>query len=228
MLIPLFFTSLYSSALERAMSACTTEASNSARLICYDNIAQKHGLMKITTTSDIKGKGKWQIRTSTDPMTDNKIIELFLESEGMTFGDKPYIALVCKDKKTLMYINWHDYLGSEAYVTSRIGSYKAQRAQWLLSNDKKASFYNGSPIIFIKTMMEQDSAIFQITPYNSNTTTVKFDTRGLKNAIKPLAQTCNWTLLDNTTSKSINNGEECRAKGGTPGWDFKADKFICK
>ncbi|WP_257025488.1 type VI secretion protein [Pseudoalteromonas sp. MIP2626] len=41
-------------------------------------------------------------------------------------------------------------------------------------------------------MLTSDKLVAQVTPYNESPATAIFNTTGLKNAIKPLRETCNW------------------------------------
>jgi type VI secretion system protein VasI len=43
-------------------------------------------------------------------------------------------------------------------------------------------------------MLGADKFIAQTTPYNENPVTAIFETRGLRNALVPLADTCDWDL----------------------------------
>jgi type VI secretion system protein VasI len=60
-----------------------------------------------------------------------------------------------------------------------------------MSTDSKATFHP-QPIAFLKSMMEANTLVAQVTPYNESPVTAIFDTTGLADAIKPLRETCNW------------------------------------
>ncbi|HCE2406273.1 type VI secretion system-associated protein TagO [Vibrio parahaemolyticus] len=178
----------------REIAKCATIKGDLQRLECYDGIARKNGLMReqeqpLSTT----GNGKWNVRSTINPVDDSKTVtlSLFSDSGQGKWGDRVYLIIRCKSDTTDLYINWNDYLGSEAHVLTRIGSAKASTAYWLLSTDKKATFKN-KPISFIKKMMESNKMVAQVTPYNENPVTAVFDTTGLKSAIAPLRATCHW------------------------------------
>jgi len=140
---------------------------------------------------------KWTVSKTKDSLTDNPTVILSLDAEDGYFGQyrkKPSMLLRCKDNKTELYISWDNYLGRKALVTSRIGTEKAQRKEWLLSTDSKATFYPSTPILFIRKMTKTEKIIFEITPYNEAPVRAIFDVRGLEEKIKPLTEACNWEL----------------------------------
>ncbi|MGU3237515.1 hypothetical protein FA893_07430 [Photobacterium damselae subsp. piscicida] len=141
-------------------------------------------------TSD---NGKWDVRSTLNPIDDSKTVTLSLSADSGKgrWGDRISLIIRCKSNKTDLYINWNDFLGSEASVLTRIGNAKASTAYWPLSTDKKATFKN-QPIPFIKKMMKSNKMVAQVTPYNENPVTAVFDTKGLNAAIFSLRETCHW------------------------------------
>jgi type VI secretion system protein VasI len=174
---------------------CTTIEGDLARLNCFDNLAKEkklNGPQAQATT--VKGKGMWSVRVDKNPVDDSKKVTLVLDAKSgkSNWGKSVFLVIRCKSNKTEMYINWQDYLGSEAHVLTRIGSKKAKTKEWGLSTDSKATFHPRGTIGFIKEMMTANKLLAQVTPYNDNPITAIFDTKGLINAIKPLRETCHW------------------------------------
>lgn len=143
-------------------------------------------------------KNKWAIDSEINPVDDSKTITAILvadEGENSK-GQKPVLLIRCKSNQTDLFINWNDYLGLDSTnVLTRIGKQEAVTKSWSISTNNKASFYPTSPISFIKDMMEAERLVVQIIPYAQNPITTIFNTRGLNEIIKPIANTCNWPSL---------------------------------
>jgi type VI secretion system protein VasI len=64
------------------------------------------------------------------------------------------------------FITWHDYLGSEAVVQTRVGTERANSKAWDLSTDGVATFYpRDDDIWFIHKLMDSGRLVAQVTPY---------------------------------------------------------------
>ena len=60
-----------------------------------------------------------------------------------------------------------------------------------MSTDSQATFHPKA-ISFLKSLLQSNKLVAQITPYNESPVTAIFNTAGLENAIKPLRETCHW------------------------------------
>lgn len=187
--------SLPASALtDKEVAGCAAIDGDLSRLQCYDNLAKKHKLAGPQPSEDTpKGKGGWYVHSTTNPLDDSKTVVLRIASTSGSnqYGRPVTLLLRCHSNQTDAFLNWDSYLGSDADVTTRIGSSTAKTAAWDISTDKKASFHP-QPIPFIKEMMKADKVAFQVTPYSSSPITAIFDTTGLEESIKPLRETCGW------------------------------------
>ena len=180
---------------DQEIAKCSVIEGDLARLECFDGLSNSLGLNKPKIiTPSIEGNGDWDISIKNNPVDDTKTVFLFLKSESGTskWGKEPSLMIRCASNTTDLYINWHDYLGSDVYVLTRIGSEKAETKEWTLSTDKKSSFYPESPIRFIKKMINHNKLLAEVTPYNESPMTTIFKITGLVNAIKPIQETCNW------------------------------------
>jgi type VI secretion system protein VasI len=179
---------------DKEYAKCAVIDGDLARLECFDNLAKKKNLdgRQVQPTT-IAGKGKWKVSVDVNPIDDSKTVTLVLDADSgkNRWGTPVFLVARCKSNTTDLYIGWNDYLGSEADVLTRVGDNKAVTQRWSMSTDKKASFHR-KPIPFIKEMLTSPKLVAQVTPYNESPVTAIFNTTGLKNAIKPLRETCRW------------------------------------
>lgn len=190
----LMTTVLASTPTDREIATCAVVEGDLSRLECYDTLAQKYGLEGPQSQPvDISGNGKWSVEIKVNPIDDSKTVTLILVADdGKSRWNRPVVLLArCLSNETDLLIGWNDYLGREASVLTRVGSEEAVTRRWTMSTDSKATFHP-QPIAFIKSMMEADSLVAQVTPYNDSPVTAVFDIKGLSEAIKPLRETCNW------------------------------------
>lgn len=187
-------TMAHAAPTDKEIAACAIVEGDLSRLECYDTLAQRYGLNGPQTKKvNVSGNGKWVVDVATNPIDDSKTVTLLLKAdEGKNRWGSPVAMLArCRSNETDLFIVWNDYLGSEADVLSRVGTEKARTRRWSMSTDKKATFHP-HPIAFLKSMMEADSLVTQVTPYNESPVTAVFDIKGLNEAIKPLRETCHW------------------------------------
>ena len=189
-LIIVVLPGIVSAQIEREMIAkCAVEDGVLTRLECFDQLARALDLdgPQVVPTS-VTGGGKWNVTVQTNPIDDSTTVVLSLIADS---GVRTLLVR-CQSDKTELYIDWDDYLGSEASVLTRVGSQDAQTQRWELSSNSRATFHPGSPISFIKSLMDVDRLVVQVTPYNESPVTAIFDVRGLSNAATPLREVCDW------------------------------------
>lgn len=191
----LFFAGSALAAIDdKEYAKCAVIDGDLARLECFDGLAKDKKLDgKQSQPVSVADPGKWNVSVEINPIDDTKMVALRLEAEsGSNRWGKPIVLVArCKSNSTDLFISWHDYLGSEANVLSRVGTNKALTARWDMSTDSQATFHPGA-ISFLKEMLRSTKMVAQVTPYNENPVTAVFDTTGLANAIKPLRETCGW------------------------------------
>jgi len=142
--------------------------------------------------------GKWVCDTRIDPIDDTTMIGFILECEGAT-SRSPVLVLRWDDGKTMLAINWNNYLSDNTRVTYRFDKEKAVTKTWIGSKSETATFYSRKSkdtIKFIQKLMEADKLAVQITPYNEGPTTAVFDVRGLKNAVEEFNDTLGWIKVE--------------------------------
>ena len=179
--------------LLKEMESCTGIMDEELRLKAYDALAEKLGF-RPTIREQQDSVGKWLVEVDINPMDDSKTVVLVLiADEGTTsWGKRPILVLRYKSGKTSVYVNWQDYLGSEAYVTCRIGNDKPKSQRWSLSTDSKATFYPESSEGFIARLLTVEKLVLQVTPYSETPVTAVFDVRGLQETAQPYNDIHGW------------------------------------
>lgn len=152
--------------------------SNDERLKEYDSLVVNiNSFLNSPPTED---NGKWLIHTKINPLDDSEIFTAYVEaSEGRNeYGEKPVFYLRCQSNKINTFIDWSQYLGSNAEVMYRIGKGKPISREWALSTNSQATFYPKKNDPFVRDLQLHDTFVARITPYNSNPITAVFDISG--------------------------------------------------
>ncbi len=192
----LAFTNSWASPVnEVEFARCAAETNAIERLECFDTLAEKAGATASTTNTTTQGTGKWTTSTRVDPLTDKSVYMARLEATTGSgrFGDTVVMFVRCKDNKTEMYIDWKSFLGTRnSRVTHRVGKGKATTSPWGLSTDNQATFYPASPIPLLKGLIENESFVANVTPYNESPVTAVFNTAGAEGALADIRKGCSW------------------------------------
>jgi type VI secretion system protein VasI len=168
------------------IAKCAAVESDLARLTCFDQIAVLLAAKGAPEPNPSPVDSNWRVEISADPLTDSKTVLLALVADGKN----AMLILRCKNAKAEVFINWNNYLGSEAVVTTRVGTSAASQQQWGLSTDKKATFYPRNSFQLIEELTRVDKFVAQVTPYNESPVTALFDVSGLADAAGPFFETC--------------------------------------
>ncbi len=177
------------------LAKCSAISEGIQRLVCFDALAHSLGV-NAPTVENKPGKGKWQISVEQSPIDDSRNVYLSLSANEAITGKygrnpTPTIHFRCKEKKTEGYINFDVYLGTESTrITTRVDKDKAQTNWWGISTDRQAAFVPQA-IPFLKTLMNKETLLVQVTPYGENTVITTFDIRGLAESATPLTEACN-------------------------------------
>lgn len=192
----LIFNNTYADIPKSEFAECSSKKGDLDKIECFDNLANKYNLNGVQTSKkEIQDSGKWNVSIDTNPIDDTKTVTLYLVADSgksSMLGQPVVLFIRCKSLETNVFINWRDYLGSEATVLTRIGKEKAETRNWNLSTDSQATFFPRNEVDFLNKLLIVDSFVAQVTPYNESPVTAIFDVKGLSNAITPLRETCNW------------------------------------
>lgn len=180
------------------MAVCAAIENSVKRLDCFDKAADEHGLT--AQSESVESPGKWSTNKTTSPVDDTETVVLWLSSdEPVGFGKyktvKPTLIVRCKENKTVIYINYSAFLGSdEGYLTYRIDKGTAQRVEWGIStNHYSIGLWSGNGSIpFIKKLFGKKQLLTRVEPYSESPVTTTFHIAGLEEAIKPLRKACYW------------------------------------
>lgn len=185
---------------EQSMAQCVAIMDDLERLACYDEHAISVGLEvtalipiepgTLTVSTDVNTAADPSANPSTEPSTVT--ITSYPVSGTSSEGDAITMVMRCRRNRTELYIRWQDYLGSWAYVRTRVGDDDRGTRQWNLSADARSSYYPRGTVGFIEDMIEAGSAEFEVTPYVQDPVTAVFDMSELGNAIGPLREACGW------------------------------------
>ncbi len=192
--------------LRREIAQCAIVEGLLKRAECYDAVARAHGLNgPQPAIAPVDGDtGDWKVSDDTNPIDDSRrvVVSLRAESGRGRFGEAIFLVARCQSNKTEVFIQWRDYLGDDSssvyeewkYVTERVGDRPSVTRKWGISTNNESTFAPNSPIALLKRMVQANRFIAQVTPYNESPVTGIFNTAGLRNALVPLMQACNWSL----------------------------------
>ncbi len=152
--------------------------------------------LAVTNTPDA---GKWRTDSTTSAMDDSTTVLLYLDANNSVRGwlrsETPTLVLRCRAGRLEAYIVVDMQIESD--LDDRSGArirFDKNAPQDLIMNKSSsgdALFFN-NPRSWIEGMLIYDTMVFQFKPFQSAVAEAIFDLRGLKNAIGPLQEACDW------------------------------------
>jgi len=138
------------------------------------------------------GIGKWRLYDEIDPIDGTPTVILSLDSErGTSSNGQPIVLGLRCDGGTLeAFLFWGDYLGREAFLTTKIGHGAVQSFHWDGSRSRGAVFYPFDVRAFIRQLSRADVFIAETRPLGKTPITALFLLDGLDNALRPLRTAC--------------------------------------
>lgn len=141
-----------------------------------------------------EGTGKWKTDVTTDPTDDSTGYSFILEADtGTDYLGTAVRLIIRESNQDIEFIlRWGEYTfigdhfdhgGKE--IKSRVGKHVAQSRRWTVSTDFHATFLPGMVDVLhcIQSLLDEETAVFQVTPDGAGTITAVFDVRGLKQAM---------------------------------------------
>ncbi len=189
---------------DQAMAQCAAITDSLERLACYDEQAISLGLEvtalkliepgTLTVSTDVNTVADASTEPSAEPSAEPSVVTVtsYAVSGTSSEGDAISMVIRCRRNETDLYVRWQDYLGSWAYVRTRVGDDDRGRRQWNLSADGHSSYYPRGTENLILDVIEAGSVEFEITPYVKELVTAVFDLSELGDAIVPLREACGW------------------------------------
>lgn len=147
--------------------------------------------------------GNWTIRQDKSQFDDTPLVILRLDSRDDVagrFGGRatPSLILRCMENTTVLFINPGDHFVSDIQgygkVTYRIDDQQAASWSMAASTDNQVLglWSGGKSIPQIKKLMQGETLLIRLTPFNESALEFGFDLSGLDTAIQPLRSACNW------------------------------------
>ena len=140
---------------------------------------------------------EWDTWEQIDPIDDTVTVAAAIDSVSgaSIFGEKVAFVVFCQDGETVINIRWREYFGDEREsVTTRIGNQQAKTEDWNVSTSKTVTILSDGSQDLLEDMMTSDRFVARVTPYREPPITAVFNTAGLKTALKPIMETCDWSM----------------------------------
>lgn len=186
-------------ALDQALKSCTTIEDSSARLDCYDALAQRD-----TPGGDDEPDG-WAMATTKSAITGADDIVLTLPSQNAVPGasgaaEKAMLEVGCVENVTMVlfrmaghYLSGHGDYGA---VSVRLDATPVQTLRGSVTADNRAiGMLNGrGSIPLLRQMLDADTLVVSVKPVSDDGRAIsaEFDLADLDSAIGPLRQSCGW------------------------------------
>jgi len=135
---------------------------------------------------------KWQEIDLVDPITQNTSKMIARVENTDSPSNASHLFIKCQDNKTEMFVNWSQYIGTAARVVTRLDDTISPERGWEISSDGKATFFPTSPINTIKNMLDAERYVVRARTMRGYEYTAVFELEGLKEAVKPVREYCNW------------------------------------
>lgn len=178
-----------------AADDCIDISNDQRRLACYD--------AEYRPVDTVAQQSSWMVNTSTSPIDDSTSVYMRVSSkESITDRlGRPANAdlwIRCNENTTSMIFKFAKHhmasLNQYGNVTLRVDNQQARTMRMHESTDNQAiGLWNGgSSIPVIRQLFDHDTLTVRATPYSESPITTQFPISGLKQAITPLREACNW------------------------------------
>ena len=154
------------------------------------------------TATPYTGTGDWEQRESSDPLTNERSINIGLQSfayDGDGSAEQAALFVRCRyglpaGSILEVFIAWNANLGSEdlLQVLTRIDEQQAQSNQWSLSTDRTATFAYQTAVRdrLIEELKRASRLVGRVVKQDKTTITAQWDVLGFVTAMKPVEERC--------------------------------------
>jgi hypothetical protein len=180
--------------LKKSLAGCAALELDTARLDCFEQLAQAVARIPPEPpkprVSKFKGQepGKWRVEDTTNPVDDSRTVALGLVDDA----DSVQLVLLCQQSKPAVYVNAAVYLGDRAVrVLTRFGEAKAESKRWSISANRRVASLPGDDVAqFIARMLTVQKLVVQVDPVLESPLTAVFKLDGLPSVMRPFKETC--------------------------------------
>ncbi len=190
--------------LVESLRKCREIGDDLARLECFDEafIPADEGIDGEGSSETESSTGNWTVDAETHPADGSTTAVAVVPAEGgkRKQGQSIDLFVSCDDGELSVYIDWGQYLGSEApAVTARIDSLPPSRSKWARSEDKQASLFKppgGKKVrqqkiaSFVRELMAGHRLAARVIPRGQTAVTAVFDLSGAKAALRTVRRAC--------------------------------------
>ncbi len=163
----------------------------------------KRGCEMAGSLPRISEETSWHVREERSKLDDSRSVFISTESKEYLkdrFGssDRAMLFIRCKENTTSAFITFAGHFMSDIQgygrVDYRVDGRKASRSTMDASTDNKAlGLWSGRKSIpFAKNLFDGSELYVRATPYSESAIEMTFPIDGLKEAITPLRDACNW------------------------------------
>ena len=148
-----------------------------------------------------RSKGKWTVTLqSRSPMDDTMSVGYLLKAEdphGIAEHRIPRLFVACQEKKTIAYVDTRETVHSEIGdrndhpVRIRIDDEQARSEHWRRSTDETALF-SPDAVSLARRLAKSRRFLLEFTPLKRDSNVIEFQTAGVDQVIREIAQTCGW------------------------------------
>lgn len=179
------------------ISSCAGTDNDLDRLACYDREAGR------TPTSEASKAGSWNVQIDKSAFLDTTDVTLSVGAASPVScsrfkpPEKTLLFIRCKEGVTSFFIATNCHLTDHqnyGSVDVRFDADPATSVQMTASTTNSALGlwmpHEAQP--FIRQMFDKTKMLARFTPYSEVAVTSEFDIAGLRDAIKPLRESCDW------------------------------------
>lgn len=165
-----------------------------------DRVKETRPVSKDEDAVSIAGVAKWIIRSERSRFDGSPTVyaallaeDMVVDSYGMSYT--PFVAVRCREGETSFLLTYGNLFISlfDKEVEYRLDDGRAHSDVWSISTNSYAvGLWASSARHFVDSLYGHDKLVFRMTPSSENQLTSTFDISGIREAAKPVRDTCGW------------------------------------